>query len=88
MPSLTVQQACGIDKKMDDGLPQIGNATAIYVASNPPGAVWVGVPPNPAAAGSPNTCYDNGNGAAALIQYSLGTNGGVGPNCALSFRFQ
>jgi hypothetical protein len=31
---LTVQQAYALDSKMDDGLPQSGNVTAIYLNSN------------------------------------------------------
>jgi prepilin-type N-terminal cleavage/methylation domain-containing protein len=36
-PGLTVQQAYSIDKKIDDGLPQTGNVTAMYVSSE---AFW------------------------------------------------
>jgi prepilin-type N-terminal cleavage/methylation domain-containing protein len=34
------------------------------------------------------TCYDNGNTPNGVEQYSLGTNGGSGINCNLTFQFQ
>jgi len=34
------------------------------------------------------TCYDNGNVPNATEQYSIGTNGGSGVNCNLTFQFQ
>lgn len=81
--SLTVQQAFAIDKKMDDGLPQSGHVTAMYVPS-----FWVGTVDTSATPGSATTCYDNGNAAGAIQQYSMQQNGGAGVNCALSFQFQ
>jgi prepilin-type N-terminal cleavage/methylation domain-containing protein len=83
--NITVQQAYGIDKKMDDGLPQTGNVTASYLGGIPS---WVGPSDTSATAGSSTTCYDNGNSGGAQQQYSLEINGGAGANCALSFRFQ
>ena len=95
--SMSPSQAFNIDNKIDDGLPLTGAVTAYGInASSALG--WVGA--SPASAGSPNitaatvqsgtTCYDNGNTGAAAAVYSLGTlaNGGLGPNCALSVRFQ
>jgi prepilin-type N-terminal cleavage/methylation domain-containing protein len=88
--SLPVQQAYGIDKKTDDGLPQSGRITAQYV--NYPttwqGTTWIGPSDTSAAQGTPTTCYDNGGIAGATQQYSMGQNGGAGVNCALSFEFQ
>jgi len=103
-PGLTVQQAYAIDTKVDDGLPQQGNVTALYLNGGGTanwaagGGVqgawqWGGAsgaqeaPTKGATAGSPTTCYDNGN-VAGTQQYSLAQNGGANVNCALSFRFQ
>jgi len=99
-PSLTVQQAYSIDSKMDDGLPQTGNVTARYICY-PAGTsrqcwskdsltttpTFSGVPDTTALLPSATTCYDNG-GVAGTQKYSVGTNGGNGKNCALSFKFQ
>jgi hypothetical protein len=49
-PGLTVQQAYSIDSKIDDGLPQSGNATAQYVYGT---LKW-------AANGSPSGNFGNG----------------------------
>jgi hypothetical protein len=35
-PGLTVQRAYSIDKKIDDGLPQLGNVTSIYLDTSLP----------------------------------------------------
>jgi len=95
-PGITVQQAYNIDKKMDDGLPQSGSVTAIYLygSGSTGDPVWtdgtdtIGSPPSTTAtAGSATTCMDNGNVAGAK-KYSVGQNGGTGMNCGLSFRFQ
>lgn len=89
-PSLTVQQAYAIDKKIDDGLPMSGGILAIY---NRDGPQWAGglnqgfVPYTSATAGSSTTCFDNGGGSGPQ-QYSMGQNSGSGVNCALSFKFQ
>ncbi len=99
-PSLTVQQAYSIDSKMDDGFPQTGNVTARYICY-PAGTsrqcwskdsltttpTFSGVPDTTALSPSSTTCYDNG-GVAGTQKYSVGTNGGNGLNCALSFKFQ
>lgn len=45
------------------------------------------IPTTAATAGSSSTCYDNGNTANAIQQYSLSQNGGSGVNCGLAFRF-
>jgi prepilin-type N-terminal cleavage/methylation domain-containing protein len=102
--TLTVTQAYSIDKKMDDGMPQSGNVMAIADggyglpiwaagggnrgAADPttagPVVAGDGVSTSPSAA----TCYDNGGTAGATEQYSLSTNSGAGPNCALGFKFQ
>jgi prepilin-type N-terminal cleavage/methylation domain-containing protein len=89
-PSLPVAAAYAIDRKVDDGLPQSGNATAFYLNS---ATYWVDgtdswdAPVTGATAGSASTCYDNGN-VAGPQKYSVKQNGGAGVNCALSFRFQ
>jgi prepilin-type N-terminal cleavage/methylation domain-containing protein len=101
---LTVAQAYSLDKKTDDGLPQSGNITALYINqtllnSVPAWAAGGGVmganngaiPPlatTASTSGSATTCYDNGNVAGKAQQYSVAQNGGSGMNCALSFRFQ
>lgn len=91
-PGLSVQQAYNIDKKVDDGLPQSGNITALY-ANN--GVIWAGsgqpsgtAPYTTATIGSATSCFDNGNTAGVQQQYSVEQNGGSGLNCALSFQFQ
>lgn len=95
-PGLTVQQAASIDAKIDDGFPQGGNVTAMYLgpAANTPYVTWAGTttdlsgPWTSATPASSTTCFDNGNAANAAQQYSLGQSGGANVNCALSFRFQ
>lgn len=93
-PNLTVQQAYSIDKKMDDGLPQSGTVIAKYVYSDFTQGVWSDPsfhdagPYTTAIAGSSSTCYDNGNTAGAVQQYSVEMSGGSNITCALSFQFQ
>jgi prepilin-type N-terminal cleavage/methylation domain-containing protein len=92
---VTVAQAYSIDKKMDDGLPQSGRVSAMFINT---GATWAsgntgyytqaGAAPGTAAPPTNLTCYDNGNNASAPMQYSLSQNSGTGVNCALSFQFQ
>jgi len=92
---LTVAQAYNIDKKIDDGLPQSGRVTAMFITT---GALWAaantgyytqtGAAPGTAAQPTNLTCYDNGNNASASMQYSVSQNLGMGINCALSFQFQ
>lgn len=97
--SLSVQQAYAIDLKIDDGLPQSGKVLALYSggALLPSGGYWAGGSPNwgyptPYTTSTPATttsCFDNGSsGSNATQKYSMGTNGGNGMNCALSFKFQ
>jgi len=83
---ITARQAYDIDKKLDDGLPQTGNVTAMYVLSS--GNTLIGASDTSATAGDTTTCYDNGNASGATQQYSLEINGGAGVNCVLSFKFQ
>jgi hypothetical protein len=91
-PGLTVQQAYNIDKKVDDGMPQSGRITAMYL-TNAPGyyVMWAGtstsqsMPWTTATPGSAATCFDNG-GVAGPQQYSTEQSGGTGMNCALSFQ--
>ena len=99
--ALSVNEAASIDKKLDDGLPQTGNVIARYQqwdlagegATTTGGLVWAsggmveGTTDTSAAPASAITCYDNG-GAAGTQKYSVGTNGGKGLNCALSFKMQ
>jgi hypothetical protein len=95
---LTVQQAYGIDKKVDDGLPQSGSVTAQYVDvttfGNSSGYGWAGSGGQTGAAyttatpGSSTTCFDNGNTAGATQQYSVEISNGANVTCALSFRMQ
>jgi hypothetical protein len=93
-PGLTVQEASSIDSKIDDGLPQSGAVTAIYLnATNSDGnPQWANgpdftAPYTTATPGTATTCYDNNNVAAATQQYST-TQSGSKLNCALSFKFQ
>jgi hypothetical protein len=85
-PALSVSQASRIDQKVDDGLPQSGNVTALYV--NDLTIVWAGVDPGTAVSGSSTTCYDNADLATNTMRYSVGQSNGSGVNCALSFKFQ
>jgi len=95
-PGLTVKQAYDMDKKIDDGYPQSGRVTALYIDANTNlfGSVWAGsggksgAPYTTATPGSSSTCFDNGNVAGVAQQYSVETNNGDNVNCALSFQFQ
>jgi prepilin-type N-terminal cleavage/methylation domain-containing protein len=90
---MTVNQTYSIDTKIDDGFPQSGKAIARYQRNNSwvwaagGGTVAVGTSGTAATPASDTTCYDNGN-VAGTQKYSVGTNGGNGVNCALSFKFQ
>jgi hypothetical protein len=72
-PGLTISEANSIDKKMDDGLPQSGSVTAIYLngtnSDNNPqwanGPDFTG-PYTAATPGSVTTCFDNGNVAVPM----------------------
>jgi prepilin-type N-terminal cleavage/methylation domain-containing protein len=96
---VTVSEAYRIDAKIDDGRPQSGRVLALYPNPDP---MWAGdsdstIPntTNPvvpgdgvSSAASASSCYDNGNLPGATENYSTGTNGGAGLNCALSFQMQ
>ncbi len=41
LPLMTVAQAYAVDSKMDDGLPQSGNVTAMTATYNNVGSLWV-----------------------------------------------
>jgi prepilin-type N-terminal cleavage/methylation domain-containing protein len=45
-------------------------------------------PTTAATPASATTCYDNGNVAGAVQQYSVGYNDGAGQNCAISYKMQ
>ena len=97
-PALSVKQAYSIDTKIDDGLPQSGNVTALYINYSLTVTVylWAGSgglywadPYTAATPGTSTSCYDNGSSSTgAAQQYSTEQNGGNGINCALSFKFQ
>jgi prepilin-type N-terminal cleavage/methylation domain-containing protein len=95
-PALTVQEAYGIDKKIDDGLPMSGTVQANYLtgfAASPP-LLWAagngatGASSTAATHGTATTCYDNGNVGGATQQYSVEISNGSNVNCALSFHMQ
>ena len=101
--TITPVEAYNIDRKIDDGLPQMGNITAmtldgnysIWAAGAETGGDFDPTTQGPVVAGdgvqtppSDNTCYDNNNQPGGLEQYSIGYNNGTGQNCALSFKFQ
>ncbi len=101
--AITVLQAYNMDKKIDDGLPQSGNVTALYDNWNVPytGQIgWAAGGGNFGAnAGAPNygattaaapylsTNCYDNNGVAGTQKYSVTQNANL-PNCALSFKFQ
>jgi prepilin-type N-terminal cleavage/methylation domain-containing protein len=96
-PGLTANQAYSIDSKIDDGFPQSGNVTAVYVNDL---AYWAGTSNDGAAyttatPGSATSCFDNSNtssgtpGVAGATQhYSLEISNGSNVNCALTFKMQ
>lgn len=77
---ITVAQAYAIDKKIDDGLPQSGNATAFYPNYD---YSWTPRLARNAPTASPTTCFDTTTAA-----YSITQNNGSGVNCGLSFKLQ
>ena len=95
---LSVAQAYSIDSKMDDGYPQSGKITALFLNynavvtgapySNCCAPVYAGASDISSTAPSLTTCYDNNSVAGARQQYSITQNNGTGVNCALSFQFQ
>lgn len=96
--ALSVAEAYSIDNKIDDGYPQTGNVTAQYLDGGDPYLEWAGSgwgylhwfgpPPGTAAKGSAASCFDNGDNASAIMQYSLSQANGSYLNCALSLAFQ
>jgi prepilin-type N-terminal cleavage/methylation domain-containing protein len=74
---IPVLEAYKIDQKIDDGLPTSGNVQANYIT-----LFAFTAAPNAASDGT-TTCYNTSSNT-----YSIGYNGGVGANCALSFAFQ
>lgn len=77
-PNIPVLIAAGIDKKMDDGMPQSGNVLANqYLTAN-----TLNASPNWTGPASTN-CYDTNSG-----NYDQSFNNGLGQNCALSFKIQ
>lgn len=96
---LTVNEAYKIDTKIDDGFPQSGRVTVMYVVFNVVGwagtNLWGTPPYTSATAGDTTTCFDNSGSssgtpgiAGAAQHYSLEINNGTGINCALSFQMQ
>jgi len=84
--NITVREVYDIDKKMDDSYPLTGNVLAQMLWG---GAGPVGTASNSVAVAGGNwSCYDNGGNTANQVVYSIAQNGGSGPNCALSFKFQ
>jgi len=93
--NITPSQAYSIDSKIDDGLPQSGNIQDLVINifglvyyANGEGAWFTAVSDTSATPASDTSCFDNGGNAGTTQKYSVGTNGGNGLNCALSFRFQ
>ena len=102
-PGLTVKQAYDIDKKIDDGFPQLGRIRALFlnVASGYVSAIWAGTSPatsgnayTTATSASSTSCFDNSTNTSNIgvggntQHYSIEFNGGSGINCALSVQFQ
>lgn len=97
--SLRVDQANGIDNKIDDGVPTSGKLTARY--SNQAGfrwnensgvnGVWDVVGTNAystAARSSLSTrCFHNGNVAGATMKYAMDQTGGSNAVCAIAYEF-
>jgi prepilin-type N-terminal cleavage/methylation domain-containing protein len=79
--TIPVIQAYNIDKKIDDGTPNTGSVVAAYINNNNTTIQQ----PNAQATDSATSCYNTTNNIYSL---SATANGGSGPNCALSFKFQ
>jgi prepilin-type N-terminal cleavage/methylation domain-containing protein len=86
--TIQVFTSSNIDSKIDDGLPQTGSIIAMYPSSGGNIFDMSGATGTAATPASATTCFDNGNVGGAVQKYSVGTNGGNGLNCALSFQFQ
>jgi len=88
--TMPAQDAYSIDMKMDDGKPQTGGVTAIYIGYIGGAYVsWAGnvvdPPPRPgttAVAASSTTCMDNG-GVVGTMNYTVSGNN---KTCALTFK--
>ena len=87
-PTLPVQQAYNIDKKIDDGQPTTGNVLAEYINGVGPIVPAGTASASVAVTGAASTCYDNGNSTSKPINYSMEISNGSNPNCALSFKMQ
>jgi prepilin-type N-terminal cleavage/methylation domain-containing protein len=88
---LTVKQAYDIDNKIDDGLPQSGNVTAMYLnnGSGHSYQIWAGTAsaatlPH-AVAPSSKSCFDDSTTPSG---YSVEISNGANVNCALTFKMQ
>lgn len=101
VPNLTVQEAYGIDAKIDDGSPQGGNVTAQYInmVSGAANVYWPGGATGgsytTSTAGSATSCFDNSSAPGgtpgvngAIQHYSVEISDGRNINCALSFRLK
>jgi hypothetical protein len=89
-PGLWVNQAYSIDQKVDDGLPQAGNVTAVYLNDL---AYWAGTTNDGAAYTA--AAFDNSSSATgppgltgATQHYSIEISNGSNVNCALTFKMQ
>ena len=88
---MTAIQAYHIDSKVDDGLPQSGSVMAIVQGQD-----WAGTSQGTDCGPTLGIavpfltvyCYDNGNNAAATMQYSVESTSGNPLACDLSFKFQ
>jgi len=93
---LTVQQAYGIDRKIDDGFPLAGRVQAYYYNGalypysviGAAGGGGAGGLAGTSIPGSASTCYDNGGSSSAIINYSVKQSGGNNVNCALLLQLQ
>jgi len=101
---IPVAEAYAIDKKMDDGFPQSGRVTAMYVDFSVPGQTGVawaagsgnfgansGLPsygPTTTATPASSTTCYDNANSTAAMAYSMSVSSGANPNCALSFQFQ
>jgi prepilin-type N-terminal cleavage/methylation domain-containing protein len=77
--NITVRQAYAIDAKVDDGLPQSGRVTVMYIGTGVGVVLWS----HSAASDGASTCFNTTSST-----YSISINGGAGLNCALSFQMQ
>jgi prepilin-type N-terminal cleavage/methylation domain-containing protein len=76
--AITVTQAYNIDKKIDDGVPNLGFVTTAFPDQ------WSMADSYFQATSDSTTCFYG----TTTYQYSTNYNGGSGLNCALSIRFQ